>query len=97
MTVPVQKHLTPSSFSDIIHPAGSLSSLQVYARSTLIYEEVDGPNLEGLKSLESLSSLSSRYDLSDLQEEIPLERCEMASSVMAVMDKRLPEGFFVEA
>ena len=59
ITLPVQKHLTPSSFSDIIHPVGSLSSLQVYAKRTLIHDEVDGPNFDGLLSEASLSDLSS--------------------------------------
>lgn len=58
ITLPVQKHLTPSNFYDIIQPVGSLSSLHVYAKRTLIHEEVEGPNFEGLLSPE-LSDLSS--------------------------------------
>lgn len=87
ITLPVQKHLTPSNFYDIIQPVGSLSSLHVYAKRTLIHEEVEGPNFEGLLSPE-LSDLSSWYDLSDLQDETARDRWEMASSVISVMDNK---------
>lgn len=71
----------------MIQPVGSLSSLHVYAKRTLIHEEVDGPNFEGLLSPE-LSDLSSWYDLSDLQDESARDLWEMASSVISVIDNK---------
>ena len=47
IVVPVQKHLTPSSFSLMIQPAGSTSLFHVSAKRTLIQLDVEGPNFEG--------------------------------------------------
>jgi hypothetical protein len=102
ITLPVQKHLTPSSFYDIIQPVGSLSSLHVSAKRTLIQDEVGGPSFDGLLSLLPLSDLSSWYDLSDLHDETALDLCDIASSVISVIDNSpvglldpLLEAYFV--
>lgn len=41
--VPVQKHLTPSSFSLIYHPEGSTESSHVSAKRTFMQDDVEGP------------------------------------------------------